>query len=96
MSSSYSLSKLVKDKADSGNGSIYIHWMFPELQTMNSGGISRKVDLVIKSLANKVESLNNDMTSHGLKEGVLNDMFINPTCPHIRIVHCGGLILLSI
>ena len=90
MSSSYSFSKLVKDKADGGEGSTYIHWMFPELQTVNSGGISRKVDQIIKALAGNVESLNDDMTPHGLKAGALDDMFINPTCPHIGIIHRGG------
>ena len=89
-SSSYSFSELVKDKADGGNGSTYINWMFPELQTVNSGGISRKVDLIIKALAKEVESLNDDMAPHGLKAGVLDDMFINHTCPHIGIIQCGG------
>ena len=90
MSSSYSFSKLVKDKADGGNGLTYIHWMFPDLQTVNSGGISRKVDLIINDLANNVESLNDYMTMHRLKVGALDDMFINHTRPHSGIIHRGG------
>ena len=90
MSSSYAFSELVKDKADSGDGSTYIHWVFPEVQTVNSGGISRKVDVIIKALAKDIESLNGDMKLHGLNAGALDDMFINHTCPHIRIIHRGG------
>ena len=57
---------------------------------MNSAGISRKVDLIIKDLANNVESLNADMMPHGLNAGALDNMFINHTCPYIGIIHRGG------
>ena len=57
---------------------------------MNSGFISRKVDVIIKALGKEVESLNGDMTPHGLKAGALDDMFINHTCPHMGIIHRGG------
>ena len=86
MSLSY-LFSFVEDKVDGVNGSMYIHWMFPELQTVNSGGISRKVDFIIKAISNNVELLSDDMMSHGLKAGALDKMFINHTCPHIGIIH---------
>ena len=90
MFSSWVFSEFVKDKDNGGNGWTYIHWMFPELQTVNLEGVSRKVDLIIKTLSNNIRSLNGDMMSHGHKSGALDKMLINQTCPQIRILHRGG------
>ena len=48
------------------------------------------MDQIIKNLKGDVPGITTEMSSHGLKAGALDEMFINHTCPHIGIIHCGG------